>query len=375
LSERLSDIFHLDDEDNQELIDGIHAVHPYPGRMHPLWARRLLAELPEGASVVDPFCGAGTVLVEARVAGLHARGNDINPVAVRLARLRVIPPPDPARLRVVARDCAAGSVKRRETPFSALAQGEKDFAPHVLATLIALRDEIENATKGASGTGPQAVAAQRLREGLIFSLSPLLDKFSARSDRAASKVSPETVCKHFVERADRWASYFEAMATYRYAEAERADARWLPWKPGTADAIITSPPYPGVFDYVASQARRAKWLGEAEELVTASEKKEIGRRSGPPLWADDMVIAVKQMARTLKPGGILFMVVGDGVARDGNAGNVAIFADDVLVNEAERQGLALTAMVSQTRPHFHRHSADAFGDRPRQEHLMAFRKV
>jgi hypothetical protein len=45
-----------------------HLFHTYPAALHADAARDLLALFP-GASVLDPFCGGGTVLVEARAAG------------------------------------------------------------------------------------------------------------------------------------------------------------------------------------------------------------------------------------------------------------------------------------------------------------------
>src|SRR6185436_6702703 len=67
-----------------------HGFHTYPARMHPLTARRALAtlELGKGAIVLDPFCGSGTVLVEAALVGARAVGVDANPLAVAIARAK-----------------------------------------------------------------------------------------------------------------------------------------------------------------------------------------------------------------------------------------------------------------------------------------------
>ena len=43
-----------------------HGFHSYAGRMHPSIARGAIADFSApGDTVVDPFCGSGTVLVEA----------------------------------------------------------------------------------------------------------------------------------------------------------------------------------------------------------------------------------------------------------------------------------------------------------------------
>jgi hypothetical protein len=51
------------------------------------------------------------------------------------------------------------------------------------------------------------------------------------------------------------------------------------------------------------------------------------------------------------------------------------FANDMLDRCASAGGLELLAKGSQRRPHFHYQSAQAFGRRPRYEHLVILRKV
>src|SRR4051812_48600424 len=59
----------------------VHGFHPYPARAHPTTARRLIEDLsPDDGIVLDPFCGSGTILVEAMLAGRSAIGSDLNPV-------------------------------------------------------------------------------------------------------------------------------------------------------------------------------------------------------------------------------------------------------------------------------------------------------
>ena len=61
-----------------------------PGSLHPPLARALalLAGLRPGLSLVDPFCGTGTIPIEAKLAcaELEASGSDLEPEAVEAAR-------------------------------------------------------------------------------------------------------------------------------------------------------------------------------------------------------------------------------------------------------------------------------------------------
>ena len=70
----------------------VHGFHAYPARAHPVTARRLVEQYcPEGGTVLDPFCGSGTILIEAMLAGRAAIGTDLNPLAVMLARAKTFP--------------------------------------------------------------------------------------------------------------------------------------------------------------------------------------------------------------------------------------------------------------------------------------------
>lgn len=61
-----------------------HSYHAYPAMMIPQVARTLLNEYsPEGKVelLFDPYCGSGTSLVEASIAGINSIGTDLNPLA------------------------------------------------------------------------------------------------------------------------------------------------------------------------------------------------------------------------------------------------------------------------------------------------------
>lgn len=66
-----------------------HAIHPYVAAINPPLARTLIERyVPEGATVFDPFCGGGGILVEAIATKRHAIGCDVNPLAVLLSSVK-----------------------------------------------------------------------------------------------------------------------------------------------------------------------------------------------------------------------------------------------------------------------------------------------
>lgn len=69
-----------------------HSFYKYPARFSPVFAREAIkAFTREGDTVIDPFCGGGTSLVEAIALGRRAAGFDISSLAVFLARTKTSP--------------------------------------------------------------------------------------------------------------------------------------------------------------------------------------------------------------------------------------------------------------------------------------------
>lgn len=75
-----------------------HGLHSYPTRMIPQIARRLILRYSSKANLIlDPFCGSGSVLAEARLQGRNSIGIDLNPLACILAKAKSTPI-EPTRL-------------------------------------------------------------------------------------------------------------------------------------------------------------------------------------------------------------------------------------------------------------------------------------
>ena len=68
-----------------------HGLHEYRGKFNPQLVRTVtnILGLAVGDRVWDPFCGSGTVLLEARHQGFDAVGVDLNPLAIAIARAKL----------------------------------------------------------------------------------------------------------------------------------------------------------------------------------------------------------------------------------------------------------------------------------------------
>jgi DNA modification methylase len=66
-----------------------HNFHPYPAKFIPQFPRKLIEILSQsGEIVLDPFCGCGTTMVEAKLLGRNSIGVDINPIATLVSRVK-----------------------------------------------------------------------------------------------------------------------------------------------------------------------------------------------------------------------------------------------------------------------------------------------
>ena len=69
-----------------------HGIHPYPAMMIPQVARRLIHEYGYPMGILfDPYCGTGTTLLEAILAGNESIGTDLNPLARLIAKVKTTP--------------------------------------------------------------------------------------------------------------------------------------------------------------------------------------------------------------------------------------------------------------------------------------------
>lgn len=78
--------------DYQGPVEGFtHSLYKYPARFSPVFARRAVEAFTKpGETVLDPFSGGGTSIVEARLAGRNAFGSDLSSLAVFVANAKTV---------------------------------------------------------------------------------------------------------------------------------------------------------------------------------------------------------------------------------------------------------------------------------------------
>jgi SAM-dependent methyltransferase len=340
--------------------------HTYPAALPAAAARELLALFP-GRSLLDPFCGGGTVLVEARASGRRVFGCDLSPVAVRIARTRCATPDDArltalrSRARALAAQARAASARGPMPPAPILRVVESWYGAHVLRELEALRRGCEESEPG-------------LRPFLEAVLASILVKVSWReSDTRATREKHERPAgttavlfhKRTRELARQMVELREAMPPGTpEADVWLGDARELSVRE-PVDLILTSPPYPSTYDYLPMQHLRHVWLGDRPDAGREIGSRRLfrkGAQAAREAWRQDTAAWTARAARALASGGTLVVVVGDGWIPSG-----PVDAAEPSVAAAQAAGLSLLAGASLERP-------DRGGRALLREHVLAFRK-
>lgn len=341
-----------------------HGFHTWPAGLHPDACRELLLAFP-GRSVADPFCGGGTILVEAMAAGRAAWGRDLSQVAVRIARARTSVADEAvlSKMRSTARKLAEQARMSKEQPPDSIYGAVQDwYAPYVLSELETLR-------KGVMAVeGPERPLLEAVFSSILIKVS--WRKSDTSNHREKHHRPPGTTAILFHKKARELGRRIAELRAAvpegtPLADVRLGDARQLEL-PGPVDLILTSPPYPSTYDYLPLQHLRRVWFGIEEQ-----ESREIGARrawreggqGAMTRWRNDTRVWMKSSADALAPGGHLVVVIGDGLAPSGPIDTSAGTED-----AGREAGLRSIARASLERP-------DAGRETSRWEHVFAFRKA
>lgn len=261
-----------------------HGLHAFAAKCPPPLVRWAIEEHSRpGEFVVDPFCGSGTTLVEARLTGRGSVGCDIDPLACLLSQVKAQP------LDTAVLAAGAAAIQQRATdylatgvtelPLPALPNRDRWFHPDVsaaLAALVAAIAEIE-----------MAEAVRRFFQVALSSLIVARTSVANARDLVHSRhhffayATPPDVLARFARRCAamcRQIAAFGARAdATTTAGVMRADARALPLRAGVARLIVTSPPYCNAIDYTRTHLFAVAWLADALG-TTIEDYRQLGRR-------------------------------------------------------------------------------------------------
>lgn len=234
-----------------------HLVQEYASKFKLNGSHRLL----------DPFCGTGTTVVEAKKLGIPSVGVEVNPMAWFAGSVKLDWTPNPTELRDAAHhisETAKALIDRETKTFRTLSDDNQrvilanSISPLPLHKTLILLEQINlNATPTHLRHLQLALA-----KAVVTSISNL--RFGPEVGVGKAK-SDAPVIEAWLQEVFNMADDLAAVQNLRAVPAmvHHADARQIlsVLEPNSVDAVITSPPYPNEKDYTRTTRLESVLLG------------------------------------------------------------------------------------------------------------------
>ena len=313
-----------------------HGFHPYPAKFTPHMVEKFLRQYcRSGDTVLDPFCGSGTTLVESALNDIDSVGIDLNPVACVVSRAKSI---NYTNADIVAvqnflaalptNDLFDGVALPDDLMLPDLPNRKHWFQDNVSRELAQLKAMIE----GESNDNAKSLllcAFSKIIVGVSNQDSEV--RYTARQKNHPDKA----VFLSFVDTVNK---YLRTLTTDIRVAGGNANVYrgnsvdvLKQFPANHFDFVITSPPYINTFDYYLYHKQRMFWLGFDHHQV---RKNEIGchhrvdgkdPNASKAEYFNAMMGVMREVARTSKPGSRFVMIIGDGIVK----GEVVNMADVV----------------------------------------------
>jgi DNA methylase len=301
----------------RERTKHVHRLHPYLGKFIPQLVEELLRRhVATGGRVLDPFAGSGTTLVQALESGMSATGIDLAAFNCLLIRVKTARH-NPFTLEHDLRDALARF--DRDEGEAGISEGyvAKWFAAEAAADLLRFRSLIDGYESADVLRIVLARAARSARLTTHFDLD-----FPSRPQQGPywchkhkRECRPVERASHFLRRytldtLTRLKEFSKVRgpgdAVVMHGDAREAD-------PGSRfDAVVTSPPYPGLIDY-HEQHRYAYELLGLDDLRESELGAAAGGTSREALarYVEGIGAVLARAADALCAGAPLLVVVND----------------------------------------------------------------
>ena len=210
------------------------------------------------STVLDPFCGSGTVPVAARLIGAKGIGIDMMPIAAFVAQTKSEWGVDPTELvRAAERVTADRSPPTISKPF--LKETERQFSPEILATLLRLKENIWAVKSGPTKNLLKLAFASILIESSNLKRAPCLGYTKKLG------LSADTPIRLLLESTHRIAGDLVTLQSHRSSwgpkiEIHLGNAALVRLPVASVDLAITSPPYVNGMDYVMNYKIDLAWM-------------------------------------------------------------------------------------------------------------------
>jgi hypothetical protein len=305
----------------RERTKHVHRLHPYLGKFVPQLVEALLDRyVARGGRVLDPFAGSGTTLVQALECGHDATGVDVAGFNCLLMRVKT----RRHNLDAIRRDLLwaheqGASFEPDGWPLSGATPYIRTwYAPRAAAELLHFRSLVDHVASADVLRVVLARAARSARRTTHFDLDfprePQTDAYWCHKHRRTCRPVEEArrfLLRYTLDTLDRIETFAAARAEGVHASVLHGDARELELG-GPFDAVVTSPPYPGLIDYHEQHRYAYELLGLEERREVELGRPAFGLgRTAIEAYVEGVAAVLANARRRLSPAAPICIVVND----------------------------------------------------------------
>ena len=351
-----------------------HNIHPYPAKFIPQIPHHFIGEYSNvGDCVLDPFCGSGTTLVEAALAKRNSIGVDVNPIATLVSRAKTTlldgnEMEYAESIITQIRECWNGPDTTKQLPD--FDNRDHWFKREVGSEIAVILDLIQ---------GSANLKVQDFLKAIVSAIVVSVSNQCSDTRYAAidKNIKPGDVIELYAQKAlDAFAGLkeFVKMAESTVTlDIHCRDSRDLSIiDTNSVDLVVTSPPYPNVYDYYLYHKQRMNCLGMDYHPV---KDNEIGSRlryssykEDISTFHDDMFECLAELHRVVKPEKTVVVVIGDSIVQ----GQI-VDGFDVISDVGREAGLTVTNSTTYSLDAISRTFGKGFRTKGKREHIVVLR--
>jgi DNA modification methylase len=345
----------LFDEKSDVVSTYTHSFFPYPAKFPPEPIRDFIRGYSsKGETILDPFCGSGTVLVEAILNGRNARGIELNPVAALVSKAKATIYDDShiQEAKEFLKDISMVEKIRDSWLKDSISDSDIPtyknidlwFKPNMLQELTAIRKKFLIHSEYSNET------QKLLWMAFLKIIVPVSNQDGETRYTAVKKQGlingyalgkmRETV-RNYVRTLE---DFLLEESNHLSANVEKADTNegLNNIENNSIDLVITSPPYINTFDYYLYHKHRIFWMDENPQEI---RKKEVGCHHRIDTmtyerafkeYSDYMETVLSKVFEKLKKNKHFIMLIGDGIVK-----NKMVYADQLITALAEKIGFTV----------------------------------
>jgi tRNA G10 N-methylase Trm11 len=280
----------------------LHRISPYVGRIKPSFANFLIKYVSsEGDTVLDPFCGIGTIPTEAVLMNRNSIAVDLNPYAYYISLAKSMNGHTKEDLIEYLEKI---KINTKKTSLKKIPEWVKEYYnQETLKEILFLIDKLKD-DKQYFLLGCLTGISQGHRPGHLSKPCAWTLPYKPHKDDKGEyrEVVPRLIAK--IKR-----TYKDGFKTTGKMQVYMEDARALPLKDASVDHVISSPPYYDTLDYVGSHRLRLAILGYYDPKENKELRQTLIQRFDT--YLSEMETCIKEIKRVLKKGGYCIFVVGD----------------------------------------------------------------